>query len=91
MTYISDVFFTTEMYVLIDDGSAMRPPSGSVTFRNVPQRPEAERVAPPHGGGCDTAPKPARKFSLLNAPPQSVTDSQATVNGSKRMPSCGSP
>ena len=23
------------MYVLIEDGSAMRPPIGSVTFRNV--------------------------------------------------------
>ena len=40
MTYISDVFLTTEMYVLIDDGSAMRPPSGSVTLTNVPIGPK---------------------------------------------------
>ena len=35
MTYISDVFLSDEMYVLIDDGSAIRPPIGSVTLRNV--------------------------------------------------------
>ena len=28
MTYISDVFLTTLMYVLIDDGSAILPPIG---------------------------------------------------------------
>ena len=39
MTYISDVFLTTLMYVLIEDGSAIRPPIGSVTFRNVASRP----------------------------------------------------
>ncbi len=39
MTYISDVFLTTLMYVLIDDGRAIRPPIGSVTFRNVASRP----------------------------------------------------
>ena len=32
------------MYVLIDDGSAMRPPIGSVTLRNVAKSAEAERV-----------------------------------------------
>ena len=34
---------TTEIAVLIDDGSAIRPPIGSVTLRNVAERPEAER------------------------------------------------
>jgi hypothetical protein len=29
------VFLTTEMYVLIEDGSAIRPPIGSDTLRNV--------------------------------------------------------
>ena len=38
MTYMSDVFFTTLMYVLIDEGSAIRPPIGSVTFTNVASR-----------------------------------------------------
>jgi hypothetical protein len=44
MTYMSEVFLTTLMYVLIDDGSAIRPPIGSVTFRNVasPPNPSAE-------------------------------------------------
>ena len=31
--------------MLIDDGSAIRPPIGSVTLRNVPKRPEAEGEA----------------------------------------------
>ena len=45
MAYISDVFLSTLMYVLIDDGSAMRPPIGSVTFRNVAISAEPEREA----------------------------------------------
>ena len=32
------MFFRTAMYVLIEDGSAMRPPIGSVTLRNVRMR-----------------------------------------------------
>ena len=32
---INDVFFSTETYVLIVDGSEIRPPIGSVTRKNV--------------------------------------------------------
>ena len=32
---INAVFLKTEMYVLIDDGSAIRPPIGSETLRKV--------------------------------------------------------
>ena len=42
----NDVFFKTEMYVLMDDGRAMRPPIGSVTFRNVARR-ENPSASPP--------------------------------------------
>ena len=44
MTYMSDVFLTTLMYVLIEDGSAIRPPIGSVMLRKVakPLNPSAE-------------------------------------------------
>ena len=50
MTYISDVFLTTLMYVLMEDGSAILPPMGSVTFRKVASRPKpsakpASRIA----------------------------------------------
>ena len=38
-----------------------------------------------------TAPNPARKFSVLNAPPQIITESQAVVYGVSRIPNCGSP
>ena len=39
------MFLTTLMYVLIEDGSAMRPPIGSVTLRNVAHAAESEREA----------------------------------------------
>ena len=77
------------MYVLIEEGSAIRPPIGSVTFRNVPIEPKPS--AEPASRYCrGTASNPARKFSVLNAPPQIVTESQATVNASSRMPTWGS-
>ena len=38
ITYIRDVFLTTLIYVLIEDGSAMRPPMGSMTLRKVATR-----------------------------------------------------
>ena len=58
-------------------------------FTNVPIRlkPSETRLAIWKG----TASKPARKFSVLNAPPQIITESQATVNGSSTIPSWGSP
>ena len=37
-----------------------------------------------------TASKPARKFSVLNAPPHSITASQAAVKAFGRIPACGS-
>jgi hypothetical protein len=74
---------------LIDDGSAMRPPIGSVTLRNVFSgvKPRAEA---PSRYRYETASKPARKFSLLNAPPQIITETHATVNWFHVMPNCGS-
>jgi hypothetical protein len=84
------VFFSTETYVLIDDGSAIRPPIGSVTLRNVASRlkPSAKAASRYRVG---TASNPARKFSLLNAPPQIITEIHATVNDSSVRPSCGRP
>ena len=42
---ISDVFLSTEMCVLIVDGSAMRLPIGNVTRKNVPSRPKPSAAA----------------------------------------------
>ena len=42
---ISDVFLSTEMCVLIVDGSAMRLPIGNVTRKNVPRRPKPSAAA----------------------------------------------
>src|SRR6476469_8437684 len=83
---ISDVFFRTDTCVLIVDGSAMRPPIGSVTRKKVAMRLKPS-ASPASRYLYDTASKPARKFSVLNAPPQIVTARQAVVNGVKRR--CG--
>ena len=76
------------MYVLIDDGRAIRPPIGSVTLKKVASllNPSAR---PASRKRCGTASKPARKFSVLNAPPQIITESQATVKASSRTPGHG--
>ena len=76
--------------MLIDGGSAIRPPIGSVTFRNVPSRPKPS-AAPASRYRVATASKPARKFSVLNAPPQIVTETHATVKASSRIPADGRP
>ena len=73
----------------MEDGSAILPPMGSVTFRNVARRPKPS-AKPASRNRKGTASNPARKFSVLNAPPQMVTASQATVNGSRTIPICGS-
>ena len=49
MTYMSDVFLTTLMYVLIEDGSAIRPPIGSVTLRKVANALESRARSLPRG------------------------------------------
>ena len=69
----------------MEDGSAILPPIGSVTFRNVASRPKPS-AKPASRNRKGTASNPARKFSVLNAPPQIVTASQATVNGSRTIP-----
>jgi hypothetical protein len=84
----SEVFLSTEMDVLIVDGSAMRPPIGSVTLRKFVTGPKPS-AKPASRKRAGTASKPARKFSIMNAPPQIVIESQATVNGSRWMPSSG--
>ena len=42
---ISEVFLSTEMCVLIVDGSAMRLPIGNDTRKNVPSRPKPSAAA----------------------------------------------
>ncbi len=74
--------------MLIDDGSAIRPPIGSVTLKNVATR-EKPSARPASRKRNGTASKPARKFSVLNAPPQIITESHATVNTSSRTPGQG--
>ena len=72
----SAVFFSTDTYVLIVDGSEIRKPIGSVMFRNVRSgvNPSARPASRYRFG---TASNPARKFSVLNAPPQIITASHA--------------
>ena len=60
----SDVFFSTETYVLIDDGRAMRAPIGSVTLKNVASRLKPS-ASPASRNRYGTASNPARKFSVL--------------------------
>ena len=68
MAYISDVFLSTLMYVLIDDGSAMRPPIGSVTFRNVASRPNPS-AKPASRYRVGTASNPAEVLRVERASP----------------------
>ena len=78
------------MQVLIEDGNAIRPPIGSVTFRKFFTGPKPS-AKPASRSRAGTASKPARKFSVMNAPPQIVSESQARVNSSIWMPSAGGP
>src|SRR5438046_12714 len=62
---MSDEFLTTEIAEMIDDGSAIRPPIGSVTYRKGPRdRQQSARARPRRlasfcvaGGGRAAAPR----------------------------------
>ena len=81
------VFLSTETYVLIDEGSAMRPPIGSVTLKKVAQPPEAEREAGlPVAEGHGLEPG-AEVLGVERAAPDHHGDPGGVVNGSRRMSS----
>jgi len=62
---------------------------GSVTLKKVASRLNPS-ASPASRKRCGTASNPARQFSVLKAPPQIITASQATVNVSSFKPSSGS-
>ena len=77
------------MDVLIDDGSAIRPPIGSVTFRKVASRPEPEREAGLAVARRDGLEAGAEVLRVEGAAPDD-TETHATVKGSSTIPSSGS-
>ena len=77
--------------MLIVDGSAMRPPIGSVTLKKVPGGRSRAR-ARPRGSGRDGLEAGAEVLGVEGAAPDHHA-SQAAVNGveAKIGPSCGQP